>query len=69
MNLINITPCSAMRVNGRFAGTCRLYLQGGRISRKETGMKALLTFNGLHSLTSQKIELFVTTSVRTSNHT
>jgi hypothetical protein len=29
--------------------------------------KCLLTFNGLHGVISQKIELFITTAVRTSN--
>jgi hypothetical protein len=28
-----ITSCSQLKVNGRFEGTCRLHLQGGRISQ------------------------------------
>jgi hypothetical protein len=31
--------------------------------------KHLLTFNGLHGVISQKIELFITIAVRTSNGT
>jgi hypothetical protein len=31
------------------------------------GYKAMLTFNGLHEVVSQKLELFITTAVRTSN--
>jgi hypothetical protein len=31
--------------------------------------KRQLTFNGLHGITSQKMVLFITTSVRTSNPT
>jgi hypothetical protein len=33
MKLIDITPCSSLQVNGRFAGTDRLYLHGRRIRR------------------------------------
>jgi hypothetical protein len=29
----DITPCSPLKVNGRFGGIYRLHLQGGRISR------------------------------------
>jgi hypothetical protein len=29
----DITPCSPLKVNGRFGGTCRLLFQGERISR------------------------------------
>jgi hypothetical protein len=32
-------------------------------------MKRWLTFNGLHGVISQKMELFITTVVRTSNPT
>jgi hypothetical protein len=31
--------------------------------------KRRLTFNGLHSVIPQKVELFITTTVRTSDHT
>jgi hypothetical protein len=31
----DITPCSALNVNRRFGGTCRLHLQGRRISKQE----------------------------------
>jgi hypothetical protein len=29
----DITPCSLLKVNGRFGGTYRLHLQGRKISR------------------------------------
>jgi hypothetical protein len=29
----NITPCNTLSVNRRFGGTCRLHLQGGKISQ------------------------------------
>jgi hypothetical protein len=29
----DITPCSPLKVNGRFGGTCRLHIQGQRISQ------------------------------------
>jgi hypothetical protein len=36
-------------------------------SQPTCSTKTLVTFNGLHSIMSQKIELFITTAVRTSN--
>jgi hypothetical protein len=30
----DITPCSLLKVSRRFGGTCRLHLQGRRISRE-----------------------------------
>jgi hypothetical protein len=29
----NITPCSSLKVNGHFGGTCRFHLQGRRINQ------------------------------------
>jgi hypothetical protein len=80
----DITQCSRLKVNRRFGGTCRLHLQGWRISRarnqRESRWEAELwrrfvppkrrvIFNGLHGVISQKIELFIATAVRTSNPT
>jgi hypothetical protein len=38
-----------------------------RIYKRHVRPKCQLTFNGLHSVVSQKIELFVTTAMETSN--
>jgi hypothetical protein len=95
----DITPCSLLKVNQRFRGTCCLHLQGQRISQARNQcvaelcflppsywflaclilqnwrwkqyipLKCQMTFNGLHSITSQKIELIITTTVRTANPT
>jgi hypothetical protein len=82
--LWDITPCSPLKVNQRFEGTCRLHLQGPRISRtrnqrgsnllsrwfiarfilrpwkwrRRVSPKRRFTFNGLHGILSQKIQLF-----------
>jgi hypothetical protein len=53
----DMMPCSPLKVNRRLRGTYCHYLQGR------------LTFDGLHSIISQKIVLFVTTAVRTSTPT
>jgi hypothetical protein len=37
--LWGITPCSPLKVNRRFGGTCRLHLQGRRTSKQETNVK------------------------------
>jgi hypothetical protein len=50
--LWDITPCSPLIVNRRFRGTYHLHL---------------FLQNGLHGVISQKMELFMTTGVRTSN--
>jgi hypothetical protein len=85
----HITPCIQLKINQGFGGTCRLHLQGRRISksrnRHEVGNefawriirlwkwrqhvppKHRLTFNGIHGITSQTTEPFITTAVRTSN--
>jgi hypothetical protein len=69
----DITPCSLLKVNRRFGGTCRLHLQGRRISQAEQMRQdprnRRLTFNGLHGATNQKTEFLITTAVRTSNPT
>jgi hypothetical protein len=35
----DITPCSALKVNRRFRGTCHLHLQGRGMRQAETSMK------------------------------
>jgi hypothetical protein len=67
----DITPYSPLKVNRRLGGTCRLHLQGRRINqarnKREADSKQSLrhlptkrrfTFNGLHGVISQMIELF-----------
>jgi hypothetical protein len=69
----DITPCSPFKVNRHIGGIFRLHLQERRISeaknQPEAGskqssggdmflQKLWLTFNGLHGVISQKIELF-----------
>jgi hypothetical protein len=39
------------------------------INMKHIASKALLNFNRLHGIISQKTELFITTAVKTSNST
>jgi hypothetical protein len=74
----DITPCSQLTVNRHFGGTYHLHLQGRRINRARNQResrwqaepvppKRRLTFNGLHGVISQKIVLFITTAVRTSD--
>jgi hypothetical protein len=36
----DITPCSPLKVNRRFKGTCRLHLQGRRISQARNKRQA-----------------------------
>jgi hypothetical protein len=68
----DITPCSPLKVNRRFGGTCRLHLQSRRISRtrnqresrwqarwkRHVPPKRRLTFKQIHGVISQKIKLF-----------
>jgi hypothetical protein len=79
--LLNITPCSPLKVNRRFRGTCRIHLQNRIISqttnqhevrtinleggRKIFLPKLLLTFRRLHGFVSKRIQFFLTTPVRT----
>jgi hypothetical protein len=71
----NIMPYSPLKVNRRFGGTCRLQLQGPRISnarnQREAGSRQSSDWRQrrLQGVISQKMELFVTTAVRTSNPT
>jgi hypothetical protein len=67
---------NSLKVNGRFRGKRRLHLQARRIYQagnkheedsKYVPPKRRLVYNGLHVITSQKTELFITTIVRTSN--
>jgi hypothetical protein len=57
-----ITPCSPLKVNRVFEGTCSLHLKGLRISRARNQRerrcflsKRWFNFNGLHGVLSQKI--------------
>jgi hypothetical protein len=54
----DVTPCSPLKLNRRFGGTCRLHLQGRRISQARNQREAGGKLNGLHAVTSQKVELF-----------
>jgi hypothetical protein len=81
----DITPCSPLEVNQDFGGTSPLssglktkpnkksvkaqHSLRSRWWRRYVSTKRRLTFNGLHDVVSQKIELFITTGVRTSNPT
>jgi hypothetical protein len=62
-----------MKVNRRFEGTCRFHLQGRGIrqsrNQREAGSKQSFSvdFQPTTRVISQKIELFITTAVRTSN--
>jgi hypothetical protein len=62
------TPCSPLKGSRHFRGTCSLCVQDRRIShgrnQREAGSKQSL---GLHGVISQKIKLFVTSTVKTSN--
>jgi hypothetical protein len=60
-------PCSLLGVNRRFGGTYRLHLQGRWRWRQYVSLKRRLTLNGLHGLIPQKMVLFITTTVRSSN--
>jgi hypothetical protein len=64
----DITPCGSLKINRRFGGKCRHLLRPWRW-RRHFPPKCRLTFNWLHGVISQKIELFITTAVRTSNPT
>jgi hypothetical protein len=68
----DITPCSPFSINRRFGGTCRLQgachlLFRSWTWRRYVPPKRRLTLNGLQGVISQKMVLFVTTAVRTSN--
>jgi hypothetical protein len=59
----NTMPCSLLKANRRFGGTCNLHLQVPRKSRTRNQHDACSkqTFTGLHGGISQEIELFVMT--------
>jgi hypothetical protein len=65
----DVKPCSLMKVNRRFGGTCRLYLQSSTLKMEAICSSETSTFNGPHCIVSQNIELFLTTAVRNSNPT
>jgi hypothetical protein len=64
----DITPCSPLKGNRRFGGTCRLHPQGrgGSTYSLILNVEATfsseksLTFNGIRGLISQKMEVFET---------
>jgi hypothetical protein len=60
----DMTLCSLLSVNRRFGGTYRLHLQG----RKNRFSKPASKTGGKHSVMSQKMILFITTTVKTSNY-
>jgi hypothetical protein len=45
----DITPCSPLKVNRRFGGTCRLHLQDRRISRERNQKPCYLLFCSAYS--------------------
>jgi hypothetical protein len=72
----DITPCSLLKVNRHFGGTYRLHLRGRKICRARNQRESRWqtepfqrAFNSLHGVISQKIVLFITTAVITSNPT
>jgi hypothetical protein len=83
--LWDIAPCSPMKINRRFGGTCRLHRQGRRISQSVNHRALLatwfLTWHILRPwkwrghvslkrrLTLTDYRAFVTTAMRTSNCT
>jgi hypothetical protein len=65
-----------LKVKPLFGGTCRLHLQHQTINQSRDQLEAgskqssvRLTFNGLHEVISEKVELFATTAVMTQNPT
>jgi hypothetical protein len=65
----DMTPCSPLSFNRRFRGTYRLHLQGrrNRFSKPASKLRNVGWNYGLHGVISQKMILFITTSVKTSN--
>jgi hypothetical protein len=76
-----MTTCSPLSFNRRFGGTYCLHLQGRRNKfsknlffrpwrwRRYVLPKSQLTLKEIHGVISQKMVLFITTAVRTSNPT
>jgi hypothetical protein len=62
-------PCSLLSCNQRFGGAYCLNLQGRWWWRRYVPPKRQLQLNRLHGVISQKITLFITTTVETSNPT
>jgi hypothetical protein len=65
------TPCSPLCCIRRFGGTYRLHLQGRKISsaNQRASRWQAVQLNGLHGVISQKMILFITTAMKTSNPT
>jgi hypothetical protein len=52
----DITPCNLLKVNRRFRGTYRLYLQGRRISRARNQREIRLSRSSARTLQVNRIE-------------
>jgi hypothetical protein len=73
----DVTPCSLLRCNRRFGGTITSifrvkenFSKNQQVSRwRYVPLKRQLHLNRLHGVTSQKMILFTTTAVKTSNPT
>jgi hypothetical protein len=59
-----MTPCSPLNFNRRFGGTYRLHLQGRKNRFSKPAIKQVAS-----CVISQKMILFITTAVKTSNPT
>jgi hypothetical protein len=74
----DIMPCSPFKVDRRFGGICHFHLHCQRKnearnqreagSKRAATSKRLFTLNGIPGVIFQKIELFINTAVRTTNH-
>jgi hypothetical protein len=59
----DITPCSPLKANRRFGGTCRLHLQGRRISRsrnqRESRWQACPEDRNFHSHRCENLKSYI----------
>jgi hypothetical protein len=78
--LLDVTPCSPLKMYHCFGGICHLCLQCWRISKARNQLEVRdrhvcpkcrlrLTFSGMQDIISQKTELFIIIAVRTSIYT
>jgi hypothetical protein len=66
----NIRPCSPLKVNRHFGGKYGLHLQSRRISQERNHYEAVslsVDFQLITRRYTQKIELYITTAVKTSD--
>jgi hypothetical protein len=61
----HMTPCSLMKTNRSFGRTCHLLLEGWRVSQARNQPVA----RSYKASYPQRIELFITTAIKTSNLT